>query len=157
MTQVAFIDTANGFPATNNSYWARVWLFMMTGLGGGHRVYIENTAGTGVSMTGVRALNTFNAGMINTNVTPPDNGGTAGMPMPQGAWTCFEWNVAAKGAMGDVHIYIGGTEVAGTAAMGKPIPTMNKQRIGYESYAGGAAGELWIDDFAIGSTRIGCN
>jgi hypothetical protein len=40
-----------------------------------------------------------------------------------------------------------------------PIPaTLIEQRVGYEhNMADTAGGEMWIDDYAIGSTRIGCN
>ena len=36
------------------------------------------------------------------------------------------------------------------------IPNLMRQRIGFQRYAGGTAGEMWIDDVAIGPNRIGC-
>jgi hypothetical protein len=152
-----FIDETLGFPAMNNSYWGRVWLFVMTGLEAGHHVYIEGSTGVDPGNTGVRALNTQGNGMIATNIAPPDTGGTSNVPMPQGVWTCFEWQVVATGGTGGVHLFMNGTEVPGTVALNRPIPNLIKQRIGYERYAAGTAGDMWIDDYAIGPTRITCN
>ncbi len=36
------------------------------------------------------------------------------------------------------------------------ILQLTRQRIGFQRYAAGAAGEMWIDDVAIGSERINC-
>jgi hypothetical protein len=152
-----FIDETIGFPATNNSYWGRVWLFVMTGLEPNHHVYIEGSTGVDPPNIGVRALNTQGNGLIATNIAPPDTGGTSTVPMPQGVWTCFEWQVIATAGTGGVHLFMNGTEVPGTVALNRPIPNLIKQRIGYERYAAGTAGELWIDDYAIGTARITCN
>lgn len=152
-----FIDETKGFPAVNDSYWGRVWLFVMTGLEAGHHVYIEGSTGVNPGNTGVRALNTQGNGLIATNIAPPDTGGTSTVPMPQGMWTCFEWQVIATAGTGGVHLFMNGTEVPGTVALNRPIPNLVKQRIGYERYSAGTAGDLWIDDYAIGTTRINCN
>ena len=36
------------------------------------------------------------------------------------------------------------------------IPALARQRIGIQRYAAGTAGEMWIDDVAMGDQRIGC-
>jgi hypothetical protein len=155
-----YIDETKGFP--NTGYWGRVWYFVMNGTESGHQVYIDGTDGTNLSNYGVRPLNTQSAGMIAVNVDPGvggkgESGGTSGTKMPQGVWTCFEWQVTGVGGTGNVTLYMGGTLVAGTEAMGVPIPNLIEERIGYERYGGGAAGDIWMDDYAIGPTRIGCN
>jgi hypothetical protein len=150
-----FITEKMGFPATMNSYWGRVWLFIMTPTDTGHDVYIEGSTGVNTTNTGVRPLNT-QGGNISINVAPPDNGANTTMALPRGAWTCFEWQVAATGANGNVTLYMGGTLLA--TATNKPIPNLIEQRVGYERYATGATvGEMWIDDYAIGAARIPCN
>jgi hypothetical protein len=150
-----FIDESRGFPAPNDSYWGRVWLYAMTGWEGGHHVLIEGSTGVNTSSVGVRPLNTH-GGNIGANVDPPDTEGISNVKLPQGVWTCFEWQIAATGGKGNVSLYMNGTEVPGSAVMNVPIPSLVKERIGYERYSAGATGELWIDDYAIGYTRIGC-
>lgn len=154
-----FISETKGFPWADNSYWGRVWLFVATGLEAGHHVYIEGSTGVDPTNTGIRALNTQGQGFLATNNAPPDQGGTSPtQKMPQMMWTCFEWHVAAVGNLEKTNLYMNGTEVPGTAASTTGAATnLIKQRVGYERYAAGTAGEMWIDDYAIGPTRINCN
>jgi hypothetical protein len=91
----------------------------------------------------------------------PVNGGEAsastGTAIPRGAWTCFEWQISATGGNGDVSLYVAGSMTAAATLKAQPIQALTEQRIGYERYAAGVAGDLWIDDYAIGSARLGCN
>ena len=152
-----YLDAAKGFPFPNDSYWGRVWMYAMTGLESGHHVYIEARVAGGNDHTGVRALNTQGNGMIATNLESSDKGGTSSVALPQAKWACFEWHITSTGGTGGVHLYLDGTEVAGTAQTNWAIPHMMKQRIGIQRYGGGTAGELWYDDYAVGADRIGCN
>jgi hypothetical protein len=151
-----FIRSTMGFPAPMNSLWGRVWMYaMMPNSNTGHNVFIEASSGMSITMQGVRPLNT-QGGSMSINVAPPDNGASSNMKFPQGAWTCFEWNIAAMGAMGSVTLYMNGTMIATTA--GKPIPTLVFQRVGYEHYgADTGTNDLYIDDYAIGTARVTCN
>jgi hypothetical protein len=154
----SYIDESKGFPFAGNSYWGRVWMYAMTGLEAGHHVWIE--ARTGAAGTGVRALNTQHNGQLATNLESSDGGGISTLTLPQGKWTCFEWQIASMGgstATGAVHLYMDGTEVPGVAQTNWVIPSMTKQRIGIQRYGGGTAGELWYDDYAVGAARLGCN
>jgi hypothetical protein len=157
-----FIDETKGFP--NTGYWGRVWYFVMNGTEAGHQVYIEGSTGMNLTNNGVRPLNTQGAGLIAVNVDPGvggngETGGTSTVKMPQGVWTCFEWQVTDTAGKGNVSLYMNGgaMPVPGTTATGVPIPALIEERIGYERYGGGSAGDIWIDDYAIGTTRIGCD
>jgi len=155
------IKTTKGFPAPMNSLWGRVWLFLMTADGSsGHDVYIETSDGTDLRSRGVRPLNTI-GGNMTINVSPgiaAEDGNSSNMKMPKGAWTCFEWQIAANGTTGtgSVTLYMGGTQIA--KVPNTKMEPFAIQRVGYEHYAADpTAGEMWIDDFAIGSSRINCN
>jgi hypothetical protein len=42
-------------------------------------------------------------------------------------------------------------------ATGNAIVTaLIEQRIGYERCGNGSAGDIWIDDYAIGAAQLGC-
>jgi hypothetical protein len=154
----SYVDESKGFPFMGNSYWGRVWMYAMTGLEANHHVWIE--ARTGAGGTGVRALNTQGGGYLATNLESTDGNKTSTLTLPQGKWTCFEWQIASMGgnaATGAVHLYMNGTEVPGTAQTNWVIPNLTKQRIGIQRYGGGTAGELWYDDYAVGTARVGCN
>jgi hypothetical protein len=155
-----FIHESMGFPAPMNTVWGRVWFYVMNDpTSNGHDVYIE-AADVLATNTGVRPLNT-QGGKMAINVDPGLNGGedgaTSTMAIPRGVWTCFEWSIIAPTTgSGSVTLYMGGTQLA-TLAKTK-VPALMYQRVGYEHYgADSAAGDMWIDDYAVGTTRINCN
>ncbi len=156
-----FIDEKMGVTA-KGTVWGRVWMYPNTEADNGigpdpHVVYIEGEpAGfTGHSATGVRPLNT-QSGQIAINIAPPDNGPSANMALPRGAWHCFEWEISGIGGIGSVALYMDGTSLA--TDTGTAIAAIGEMRIGYEHYnAGTTTGDLYIDDYAIGPTRMGCN
>jgi hypothetical protein len=158
---VTFIDEKLGVPATG-AVWGRVWMYPNTETDNGtgpdpHVIYIEaEPAGfTGHSATGVRPLNTI-SGKVVINVAPPDNGPSANIALPEGAWHCFEWEISGIGGNGGVALYMDGTLLAND--MGTAIATIGEMRVGCERYnAGTMTGDLYLDDYAIGPTRLGCN
>jgi hypothetical protein len=160
-----FIDEKKGFPVPAAGYWGRVWFNVATPTDAGHDVYIEASSGMNLTNHGIRPLNT--QGTMSTNVDPV-NGGEAGKnsgtALPRGVWTCFEWNIALTGTTGSVSLYVGGAAMPTIAATTFPstgdvsVAGLVEQRIGFEHYnAISAAGDMYIDDYAIGPTRIGCN
>lgn len=91
--------------------------------------------------------------------------------MPTKAWTCLEWrfNVATD----EMQFWLNGTEVedlhvVGTGNDGSgcvesswsklwPAPRQFEVlRLGLEKYQDDGPLNLWIDDVAVGSTRLGC-
>lgn len=157
-----FIHETTGFPFMNNSLWGRVWLYVMNDpTSNGHDVYIEASDGMNTTNHGVRPLNT-QSGSMSINIDPSTMGGSgetsasSNKPLPRGAWTCFEWQINATGNSGSVTLYMGGTMLANVAKT--YIPNLVYQRVGYEHYnADKAGGDMWIDDFAIGTSRLNCN
>jgi hypothetical protein len=158
----AMIVSKMGFPAPPAAagYWARAWLYVETPPASdmGHTVYIEGSTGTNLGNNGARPLNT-QGGKMSINLDPVGTGEASAnttTAVPRGAWTCFEWHISATGGNGDISLYVAGAMTAVATLTAKPIPALIEQRIGYERYAGGVAGSLWIDDYAIGSARLGC-
>jgi polysaccharide lyase-like protein len=162
----AMIVTKMGVPTppSTTGYWARAWIYFETAASdAGHCVMIEGSTGMAADLQnhGARPLNTTR-GNMEINIDPVGGGeasSAATMPLPHGAWTCFEWNITATGGTGDISLYAGTTAMAPLVATLKnnPIQALTENRIGYERYGSGGAGNLWIDDYAIGPTRLGCN
>jgi hypothetical protein len=158
-TGYAMIVEKMGFPATAG-YWGRVWLYVETPASDmGHDVYIEGSTGMNLGNNGVRPLNTDH-GDMEINIDPATGGGEASQStntaITRGAWTCFEWQISATGGTGDVVLYIAGATTASATVKNQTIPALTEQRVGYERYGAGTAGNLWIDDYAIGTSRLGC-
>ncbi len=152
-----FIDEKMGVTATG-TVWGRVYLYPNTETDGSHDVYLEGEPATfkgGTSQTGVRPLNT-EGGNMEINVDPPDNGPASKTALPRGSWHCFEWQITNIGGNGNVVLYMDSTLLA--TDTGVAIPALAEMRVGYERYgAGTTTGDLYIDDYAIGPMRLGCN
>jgi polysaccharide lyase-like protein len=166
-----FINETKGFPITT-AIWGRVWLNVTT-TPGAHEIYIQTSDGMSIGNNGIRALNTYNGPDIRTNIDPVGTSETNGISnpavaLPMGTWTCFEWTVGLTGTMGTVSLYMNATGtttaalVPGTTATfpstgNVAIPAMIEQQVGYERYGSGAAADIYIDDYAIGTTQLGCD
>jgi hypothetical protein len=87
--------------------------------------------------------------------------------VPVGAWTCAEWEF--DGPNNSMRFWLDGTEVKALAMMGTgqgcvnqpadfpwTAPSFESMAVGWESYQMDDARVIWIDDFALGTQRIGC-
>ncbi|GAA3346312.1 hypothetical protein GCM10020358_56820 [Amorphoplanes nipponensis] len=89
---------------------------------------------------------------------------TEAAPAAAGAWQCVEWRLDP--VTNTVTTWFGGrvTLTAGEQAHGgNPVPfvlpTVDTVKIGWQLYQGGttpAAFDLWIDDIALATGRVGC-
>ncbi len=153
----AMLVNKSGFPDPMG-IWGRVWMYIETpATDTGHDVYIEGSTGVTLNMYGIRPFNS-QKGNISINQSQmglSESGPTSTMAVPRGAWTCFEWNISASGASGTLALYVGGAMMP-LQSLKSQIPTLVESRVGYERFGAGTAGNLWIDDFAVGATRLGC-
>jgi hypothetical protein len=147
------------------AYWGRAWIFtMLTPVG--HSIYIEARVGSGSDKSGVRSLNTFDAkGSMGLNLESSDGSKNSSTTLSMGKWVCYEWQITGIGGSGDFTTWVDGVPmpagkvangVTATTPLTGTIPALTRQRIGIQRYDGGSAGEMWIDDVAIGDTRINC-
>jgi hypothetical protein len=70
---------------------------------------------------------------------------------PAGKWGCYEWHITPN----TLDVYLDGTMLPISESWAEP--TISLLRLGFERFAAGAAGEVWLDDIAVGSDRIGCD
>ena len=88
---------------------------------------------------------------------------------PSGKWVCVEWKF--DGTKNEMHLWFDGTlltdvDIVGmgtrcvnNADLGKPwaAPTFSFLSLGWQQYQGSNGPlELWMDDVAVGTQRIGC-
>lgn len=87
--------------------------------------------------------------------------------MPTAVWSCAEWEF--DGPNNTMRFWLDGTPIAdltmagtGQGCVHQPAtfswlaPTFSRIDLGWESYQADAARTIWIDDVAIGLTRLGC-
>jgi hypothetical protein len=86
-----------------------------------------------------------------------DIGGNGGqLPIVTDKWTCVEWefNAPASAAV-TTRLWIAGTEVL-PAPVGFPHVDMLEFWVGYSTARTRPLAEMWIDDVALSTKRVGC-
>jgi len=161
---VLFTTTAP-FPAPANSFYARVFLRSKNPMGTGHSTYFG--AGSADNQRMLRIG--FQQSMLETNLilstneygllSGPWTQPAQGVQLPAGEWHCLE--AFFDGAQHEVRVWFDDTEVQAlhttdwNANLTDWSPQYARAWFGFETYHG-EQDELWYDDVAIGTQRIGC-
>ncbi len=87
--------------------------------------------------------------------------------MPVNRWACFEWQF--KGDSNEMHLWLDGSEITKIAIFGSStqccanqpwtMPSFSSLRLGWQVYQADSSQpgyDLWLDEVALGSSRIGC-
>jgi hypothetical protein len=87
--------------------------------------------------------------------------------IPVGTWSCVEWQF--EGATNTMRLWLDGVAVptltntgVGQGCVNQPAsytwtaPRFDRLDLGWESYQQDSARTLWIDDVAVGTTKLGC-
>jgi hypothetical protein len=82
------------------------------------------------------------------------NDGKPGVVFTPGAWSCVE--LSFDPAATTIDVWVDGNEVPDMHPVDIQQDRYDDLRFGFEKYAGPVS-DLWYDDVAIGSERIGCN
>ncbi len=181
---LSYIIEKTTFPAVNNTYYGRVFVYFKslpftTTDGGMPYAHWTMVAGSGTGVTGevrlsgqlVNKRNTWGVGTDNQTASgtgdwtngdddPPGNP-TA---IPQNQWMCIEW--MHKGDTSETQFWWDGTlhpSLSTTSSMhggnNNPflLPKFTQVWIGWQEYQDSTERfEMWIDEIAIDSQRIGC-
>lgn len=88
--------------------------------------------------------------------------------IPEQKWACMEWEFDSDNST--MRFWIDGTEVAdlNVGMMGQGCgkndlmgqwyyPTLEHMTLGWIDYQNGGGRDLWIDDVAVGPSRVGCD
>ena len=76
-----------------------------------------------------------------------------GVQIPPATWTCIE--ILFDHVKPEIDVWIDGAEIADMHHTNYPLDNYDNVRFGFEKYAGPAL-EVWYDDIAVGTERIGC-
>jgi hypothetical protein len=177
----SYIKETRTFPAMNNKYWGRMFIYFQS-LPGPPMTYAHWTfaAGSGTGVSGEIRLsgqfqngrNLFGVGTDNRvdpngtgDWTTSDND-PAGQPVavPLHQWLCIEW--LHDGAANETRFYWDATEhpsLHTTASMHGgntnpyDLPMFTNVWVGWDEYQPSTETfEMWIDEIAIDKERIGC-
>ena len=156
----ALLDTTKPFPAANNSFFGRAFvfaqapvpmvhagLFAASGPGIEVRLGLDHMADIEPNYFGSMEYGIF--------------GGPAKTKMPTGVWSCFEWEYRGTG---ELHFFLNGAEMTAIQVLATRMPEWtapmySKFSVGMILYQGdtGTGFDVWFDEIAFSTTRVGCS
>jgi hypothetical protein len=139
----AFIKLGRAMSAGHNSY-VLADLYAMQGQGNNLRLGEDN----GMLMETV--MGDAHGALSHNNYY---NDHQLGVVFTPGTWTCVE--VLLDSGAPEIDVWVDGVEVPDLHHTDWPLDPYDNVRFGFEKYYGPAA-EIWYDDIAIGTQRIGC-
>jgi hypothetical protein len=182
---LSYIKETSTFPEANNTYFGRVFVYfkslpaplpdggmnyahwtMLAGSGTGQpgEIRVSGQLQNGRNLFGVGTdTGSYDAGSGDWTNSDNDPKGSP-MAVPLGEWLCIEW--MHKGDTSETQFWWDATlhpSLSTTASMhggnSNPylLPQFNQVWVGWQEYqASTELFELWIDEIAIDSQRIGC-
>jgi hypothetical protein len=159
--QFFMLKGAPVFPAPSGRLYVRVYIRLKLAMTEGHNTYFEASldgmgdppfeARVGVQFSALAINQPGNAGERNLY---PDPQQKAAVQFAAGAWNCVE--VLFDSPNTTLDTWVNGQEIPSLHATDWKIEAFNVLRFGFEQYQGPAT-ELWYDDIAVGTQKIGCN
>lgn len=172
--QRAFIGLEEPFPIANNAFYGRMMIYITAAPNDG--VHWTMIQGEGpVTTPAIQQANVRYGGqtmerlMANYDTTgvKSDCWKHSQTKMPEGKWACMEWYF--EGASNTQKFWLDGAAIDDITVMGQGqgclanetngtwyFPKFERVFVGWESYQQDDPREVWIDDVAIGTSKIGC-
>ena len=164
------VGNQSAFQSIGNVVYGRYYVRFETALSMAHvgfTVFTDQTASNALRLGGQSGALEWNRQMGDATLPSQSPAGIAMSKVPPvGTWMCLEFMIDQT--QGLINTWVDGTLVPGLVADATPTadvdqtwgqsyrPMLTSFNIGWQDY-GGSAMNLWFDDVALSSTRIGCN
>ncbi|WP_437587275.1 hypothetical protein [Sorangium sp. So ce1000] len=145
-----------------SNFWGRVYLKSDTDIQMGHNTYVAATDGNGDPNNGEQIRIGEHQCQLELNRKGDDaeklsNGGmymcSGGVKLVANTWYCLEFHYDGPGS--SVSVFVDGTEVNAMHVTNWGPYSYKMFKFGFEKYHGGAK-NMWYDDLALNSARVGC-
>jgi hypothetical protein len=152
------LGVATGGP----TFWGRVYLMSDTDIQNGHNTYVAATDADGDPNNGEQIRIGEHQCQLEVNRRSDDaerlsNGGTyecsGGVQFVASTWYCLEFFY--DGPNSELSVFVDGTEVTELHVSDWGPYQYSLFKFGFEKYHGDSK-NLWYDDLALGSERVGC-
>ncbi len=177
----SYIRESKTFPAPNNSYYGRAYVYFATlpglpmtyahwtfaaasGTGVAGEIRLSGQLQNGKNLFGVGTDSQGQAGGTGDWTTSDKDPNGQPAAVPTGKWLCLEW--LHKGATNETRFYWDAAEhpslsttTSKNGGNGNPyiLPTFTNVWIGWQEYQPSSLNfEMWVDEIAIDPARIGC-
>jgi hypothetical protein len=156
-TTVGIIEKKT-FPALKGGFYARAFIFIpsasSTSLFTGDR-HTRLIYGLGANPYNEYALGIWNGGLIQNHYSPNDDSVDTQMLPPFDQWFCLEYHLDAT--TGTVAAYLDDVEIVALRHSGWPSTNITQLMFGADRFGNfPVAEEIWFDDIAVDTQRIGC-
>ncbi len=151
-------------PVAGDKLYIRFFIRLAQGMTAGHNTLVRGdlfaNPGTGNNllfgeddqMLDVEIANDGQAALSNKNFYTD---GKVGPGAPAGVWTCIE--VLLDHAAPAIDVWVDDVEVPDLRQTAWKVDAYDLLRFGFEKYAGPGRQDIWYDDIAVGTQKIGCN
>ncbi len=171
--QQAYISLASIFPVAQNAFYGRMMIYATQAANDG--VHWTMIQGEGAAAGGItNAMVRYGGQQQKRLMANYDSTGKksdcwkhSATTMPEAKWACMEWYF--DGATNTQKFWLDNTAVEDLTVTGQGegcvaqetegkwvYPAFSRILLGWESYQTDAPREVWIDDVAIGTSKIGC-
>jgi len=156
------LHDATILPAPNGRFFLRAYMRLSRAMADGHNAFIladpyaMQGTGNNVRIGEMRAMlmhtvmGDGHGALSNQNYY---NDGKPGVAFTPSTWVCLE--ALIDHARPEIDVWVDGVEVPDLHHTDWPLDTYDAVRFGFEKYAGPGI-DIWYDDIAIGTERIGC-
>jgi hypothetical protein len=156
-TTVGILESKT-FPALKGALFARAFIYipgaMVASLFMGDR-HSRLMYAQGANPYGEYAIGIWNGGLIQNHYSPNDDSQDTKMLPPFDEWFCLEYELDSTA--GNVKGYLNDVEIKGLEHMGWPPTNVATLQFGVDRYGSfPVAEDIWFDDVAVDSSRIGC-
>jgi hypothetical protein len=163
------------FPHPVSDHYGRMWIWIspMTGANGSF-THIDNIEATGLRDGGMYPFERvrYGAGLYSNDTHPTFYGNltddyTIDAPVgnntlvPLQTWSCYEWHFGSPGMIGD--FWVNGTRQPELSPPGYQwnlswqYPSISAVSVGWQAWGNlPVPVTVWVDDVAIGTSRLGC-
>jgi hypothetical protein len=150
-------------PAPSGRFYFRAYMRLGAAMTAGHNTFIVGDLAASPGGGNALRIGEQNAMLMYTVMGDAHgalsnqnyyNDGKPGVVFPPGSWSCLE--VLLDHGAPEIDVWVDGTEVPDLHHTDFAVDAYDSLRFGFESYAGPAS-DVWYDDIAIGTARIGCN
>jgi hypothetical protein len=158
------LHSASVLPVAGGRFYVRTWMMLGGPMSAQHNSFIladlfamqgqgnSLRVGEDIQMLMYTVMGDAHGALSNQNYY---NDGKPGVSFTPNTWTCLEL-LLGSGSPGEVDVWVNGVEVPDLHHTDWAVDNYDNVRFGFEKYAGPAV-DIWYDDIAIGTQRIGCN
>lgn len=154
MAMAARLGTTTVFPAPSNTLYGRMYVYFAgAALPADRHLELASIVGGGK----LYQLGIYRQRLHSNYYGPDDDAGpVARDPFPTNRWVCLEWLFDGS-ATSQVQVWVDGVEDADLRITGRNMPSFTRLYVGTRLYGNdGRNYEVWLDEIAIGASRIGC-